>query len=106
MSKYLIQVNYTSEGMKGVLKEGGVGRRTMVEKLAANMGGSIESFHFAFGDHDAYVVADFPNEIDAAAVAMTVGASGAASCKTVVLMTPEDIDQATQRTVEYRAPGQ
>jgi uncharacterized protein with GYD domain len=76
-----------------------------VEKLVSNLGGSLESFYFAFGERDVYIIAEFPSHVDAAAVSMTVGAAGAASCKTVVLLTPEEIDEATQRTVEYRAPG-
>lgn len=105
MAKYLWQVSYTPEGMKGVLKEGGTSRRMMVEKMAANLGGTIESFNFAFGDDDVYLIGDFPSNVDVAAVAMTVGASGAASVKTTVLLTPEEIDEATQKVVEYRAPG-
>lgn len=106
MAKYLWEVSYTSDGMKGVLKEGGTSRRTMVEKLASNMGGTIESFHFAFGKNDAYIIAEFPGDVDAAAVAMTVGAAGAATVRTVTLLTPKQIDEATQKTVEYRPPGQ
>jgi len=106
VAKYLWEVSYTSDGMKGVLKEGGTSRRTMVENLASNMGGTIESFHFAFGENDAYIIAEFPGDVDAAAVAMTVGAAGAATVRTVTLLTPEQIDEATQKTVEYRPPGQ
>lgn len=105
MSKYLWQVSYSPEGMKGVLKEGGTSRREMVEKLAANMGGTIESMYFGFGDSDAYIIGDFPNNVDVAAVAMTVGAAGAASLKTTVLLTPEEVDQASKKSVDYRAPG-
>ena len=106
MPKYLWEVRYTVDGMKGVLKEGGSGRREMVEKLAANMGGTLESMHFAFGDVDAYIIADMPGDLDVAAVAMTVGAAGAASVRTVKLMTPEEVDEAKQKTVEYRGPGE
>lgn len=106
MARYLWEVRYTADGMKGVMKEGGSSRREMVEKLAANMGGTIESFNFAFGENDAYIIAEMPSDIDVAAVSMTVGASGAASVRTVKLMAPEEIDQAIQKTVEYRPPGQ
>lgn len=105
MAKYLCEASYTSEGMKGLLKEGGSSRRTMIEKLAANMGGSLESFYFAFGDNDVYLVVDMPSNADMAAIAMTVGASGAVSIKTTVLLTPEEVDGASQKTVEYRPPG-
>jgi uncharacterized protein with GYD domain len=106
MAKYMWQVNYTQEGMKGMLKEGGTGRREMIEKLAANMGGSIESMHFAFGDNDAFIIGEFPSNVDVAALAMTVGAAGAASVRTVVLLTPEEVDKAITKTVDYRAPGE
>jgi uncharacterized protein with GYD domain len=105
VGKYLLEVNYTSEGAKGLLKEGGVSRRTMVEKLVSNMGGTLESFNFAFGKRDAYCLIDIPNNADIAAISMTVGASGGAVTRTVVLLTPEEVDEATQKTVEYRAPG-
>lgn len=105
MAKYMWQVNYTQEGMKGMLKEGGTGRREMIEKLAANMGGSIESMHFAFGDNDAFIIGEFPSNVDVAALAMTVGAAGAASVRTVVLLTPEEVDKAVTKSVDYRAPG-
>jgi uncharacterized protein with GYD domain len=103
--KYLWKVSYTQEGMKGVLKEGGTSRRTMIDKLVSNMGGTLETFYFAFGEDDVILIADFPSNIDVAAVAMTVGAAGAAKVHTTVLLTPEDIDQAIEKTVEYRAPG-
>lgn len=105
MSKYLCEASYTPEGMRGLLKEGGSSRRTMVEKLAANMGGSLESFYFAFGDNDVYLIVDVPSNVDMAAIAMTVGASGAVSIKTSVLLSPEEVDGASEKTVEYRAPG-
>jgi uncharacterized protein with GYD domain len=105
MAKYLCQVSYTQAGMKGIMSEGGTSRRTMVEKLAGNMGGSLEAFYFAFGEDDVYLIADFPSKVDMAAVAMNVGASGAATVKTTVLLTPEEVDEATHKVVEYRAPG-
>jgi uncharacterized protein with GYD domain len=105
MAKYLWKVSYNSSGMQGLLKEGGTSRRTMADKMAANMGGSVESFHFAFGETDAYVIVDIPTIQDAAAISMAVGAVGAASVETVPLLTLEDVDEAIQKVVEYRAPG-
>ena len=105
MAKYLWKVSYTQEGVQGLLKEGGSGRRDMVEKLTAGLGGSLEAFYFAFGDDDVYVIADVPDAESAAAVSLTVSASGAASIETVVLLTPEQMDAATKKSVDYRAPG-
>ncbi|MET1001817.1 MAG: GYD domain-containing protein [Acidimicrobiia bacterium] len=105
MPKYLIVASYNTEGIKGVLDKGGVARRDAVSKLITDAGGSLESFHFAFGDEDAYVIVDLPNNETVAAIAMTVAASGAVTCKTVVLLTPEEIDRAAGVAVDYRPPG-
>jgi uncharacterized protein with GYD domain len=105
MARYLIEASYTREGMQGVMKEGGSGRRDAIGKLLADLGGSLESFYFAFGKTDAYVTVEVPDNITAAAIGMTVAASGAVSTNTVVLLTPEEIDQASKKSVAYRAPG-
>ena len=105
MAKYLWQVTYTTEGIRGVQKEGGTSRRAMVEQLVKELGGTVEAFYFAFGKKDVYVIAEIPDNKTAAAVAMTVGAAGAASIQTTVLLTPEEVDDATQISVDYRAPG-
>lgn len=73
--------------------------------MAEALGGSVEGFYFAFGDADAYVILDMPDNVSVAAVAMTVNASGAVSAKTTVLLTPEEVDQATQKSVDYAPPG-
>ena len=105
MPKYLITGGYSLDGIKGVMAEGGSGRRDAVAKLATSIGGSVESFHFAFGSDDVYIIADLPSNEAAAAVAMTVGASGSFSPRTVVLLTPEEVDAATKLSPSYRPPG-
>lgn len=103
MPKYLIEANYTPEGMKGVLAKGGTARREAVEKMAADVGGTVESFHFGFGATDAFV--DVPDNVTAAGIAMLVSASKMAACKTTVLLTPEEVDRAAQVHATYRPPG-
>lgn len=105
MARYLIEARYSPEGMKGVVAKGGVARREAVEKMLADVGGRVESFDFAFGDSDAFVICDVPDNVAAAAIGMAVGASGMASVKTTVLLSPEEIDRATQVSVSYRPPG-
>jgi uncharacterized protein with GYD domain len=105
MSKYLFQASYTQQGLKGLLKEGGTSRRSTVEQLARGMGGSIEAFYYAFGDADVYVIADMPDEATATALSLAIGATGSVSLKTTVLITPETVDEAVKKTVDYRAPG-
>jgi uncharacterized protein with GYD domain len=105
LARYMLCASYTTEGIKGVLKDGGTGRQDAVGKLLAELGGSLESFYFAFGDDDVYVTAEIPDNVTAAAIAMAVASSGAVRVKTTVLLTPEEIDRATHTTVKYRAPG-
>ncbi|MCY4580486.1 MAG: GYD domain-containing protein [Chloroflexi bacterium] len=105
MAKFLFQVSYTKEGLEGLLKEGGTRRREAVEQLFASVGGSLETFYYAFGDNDLYMIVDLPDDEAATAASLTVGASGAGSIKTTVLMTPESIDDAVLRTVAFRPPG-
>src|SRR5262245_53770686 len=105
MPKYMIQASYTGEGTKGVMKEGGTKRRDTVAANVKAAGGTLEAFYFAFGDADAFVIVDLPSNASAAALSMAVNASGVVNLKTHVLMTPEEIDQATKKSVDYRAPG-
>ena len=105
MPKFLIEASYTVEGAKGVQSAGGTSRRDAVAALAESVGGKMESFYFAFGDADVYTVVDLPDNESAAAVALAVNSRGAVALKTVVLLTPEEIDSAAKRSVDYRAPG-
>lgn len=105
MSRYLIRAQYTAQGARGLLSGGGSARRAAVEKMVNDAGGTLESFYFAFGDDDVYAVAELPDHASAAAVALAVNASGAVNLRTVVLLSPEEIDAAAQKTVGYTPPG-
>ena len=106
MPKYLVQASYTLEGAKGLLRDGGSKRRAAVQEMLKGLGGTMEAFYYAFGESDAFVIADIPDNVTATAVALAVNASGAVRAKTTVLITPEEVDQAIKKTVKYRAPGQ
>jgi uncharacterized protein with GYD domain len=132
MAKYLAQISYTVEGVKGLLKEGGTKRLeaakqltkelgttaihpplTMsfcsmeaVEHLIKGVGGTLETLYYAFGDCDVIVIMDLPDNASAAALSLAVSASGAAKVKTTVLLSPDEIDKATNKDVHYRPPGQ
>ncbi len=105
MPKYLFEVKYTLDGLKGLKDEGGTARAAAAKTLIEDLGGSLESFHFAFGGTDAYVVADLPDNASSAAVGLTVGASGGINNKTTVLITPEEMDAAAKKQPSYRPPG-
>ena len=75
----------------------------MFDELLAAVDRKAESFYYAFGDTNAFVIVDVPDNVTAAAVALTVGASGAVTLKTTVLMTAEEVDQATKKSPAARS---
>lgn len=105
MPKYLIQASYTRDGVQGLLKDGGSKRKAAAEQAIKGLGGTLEVFYFAFGDTDVFAIADAPDNLSVAAISLAVSASGAVQTKTTVLMTPEEMDQATKKSVSYRPPG-
>jgi uncharacterized protein with GYD domain len=106
MPKYLLKVRYSGEGLEGVMASGGSARRAVADDLAKEIGGAVESFHFAFGEDDAYVICELPDNRAAARLAMTVSASGRVSITTVPLLTVDDVDAIAAATrLEYAPPG-
>lgn len=105
MPKFLFKASYSTDGVKGVADKGGSARRDAVESLFEASGGKMEGFYFGLGETDAYVFGDLPDIESATAVALTVNQSGLASVTTVALLTPEQVDEASKASVEYRPPG-
>jgi uncharacterized protein with GYD domain len=106
MAKFLIKASYSADGLKGLMKAGGTSRVNAVEKALQGVGGTIESFYFAFGGDDVYVVVDGPDNAGAMAMAATIGSGGAMrDYETVVLLTPAEVDSAMSMTVDYVPPG-
>jgi uncharacterized protein with GYD domain len=106
MARYLVEANYVGDGIKGLLKEGGTSRRAAVEAAAKTVGGSVDAFYYAFGETDAYVIIDAPDNVTAAGLALTIAASGVVTLRTTVLITPEEVDRAVKASPNYRPPGQ
>ena len=105
MPKFLMEVSYTAEGAKGLLKDGGTKRRAAAEALVKSVGGTIESMYFTFGARDAIVVSDLPDTTAAAAAGIALAASGAVTSRTTLLITPAEIDAAVKKTASYTPPG-
>jgi uncharacterized protein with GYD domain len=103
--KYLLKASYTTAGVKGVAAEGGSARREAVGRAVGSVGGTMEAFYFAFGDADVYVIVDLPDNEAATALALVVNSSDAVTIETVCLLTPEEVDAASKKSVEYRAAG-
>jgi uncharacterized protein with GYD domain len=106
MPKFLVQGSYSVDGVKGVLKEGGTGRRTAVDSAVKALGGKLESMYFAFGDNDVVAIVDIPDNVTLAALTMGIGSTGTVRLATTVLLTAEEIDQASKKVLKFRAAGQ
>jgi uncharacterized protein with GYD domain len=105
MAKYLWTGGYTAEGIRGVMREGGTGRLEAIRKLVEGVGGRLESAYWAFGKADFFIVVELPDNVSAAAAAMTVAGAGAVELITIPLLTAEEVDQAGKMNVTYRPPG-
>jgi len=108
MPKYLIEVNYTAAGAKGVVHDGPGARRAAVEKAIQALGGRLEAFHYALGPVDLFVIAEMPDNTAAATIGLTVAQSGMAATRTTVLLSMEDAEAAAKRAAGatfYRPPG-
>ena len=105
MAKFLVQVSYTTDGAKGLRKEGGTKRVKVVTKALESVGGTVESFYFSFGVYDVVLVVDVPDNATAAAVSLAVAAAGTGHVVTTPLLTPDEIDHASGRKTAYKAPG-
>jgi uncharacterized protein with GYD domain len=105
MPRYLVEAKYTLEGIRGLRDKGGTARVAASKALIEEMGGTLESLYFCFGDTDAYLVCTMPDNVTAAAVSLIVGSAGGVATRTTVLLTPEEMDEAAQKQGSYRPPG-
>jgi uncharacterized protein with GYD domain len=106
MPKYLFEGDYSAEGTRGLLKDGGSKRKAVVAKALKKMGGKLDAMYFTFGIRDVICIVDLPDNVSAAAVSLAVSSSGSIAFKTTVLLTPEEVDQAsTKQDSGYTPPG-
>jgi len=105
MPKYLLEVNYTLDGLQGVVAKGGSARKAAASAAAKSVGGKLDAFYYAYGDDDAFIIADLPDATAGLAISLNVNASGAVRLSTLPLITPEEIDAASKKSIDYRAPG-
>lgn len=97
MPTYLVKVSYTEDGTQSVLEEGATSRREKLRHYTEKLGGTLESLYYALGDHDAYAIVKFPDKTSMAVASMLTKASGGGTCTATVLLTPEEIDEATEK---------
>ena len=106
MPKYLIEATYTNQGIQGLVRDSASGRRADVQAAVKGLGGKVEAFYYSFGDTDAIVIIDLPDNTAAAAFSLAVSGAGAVRTRTVPLLTVEEVDQALEIQPQYRSPGE
>ena len=105
MPKFLVEANYTAEGVKGLIKDKASGRKAALTQAVKKLGGKLDAMYFCLGENDVIVIADVPDHVTAAALSMAASASGLVRTKTTALLTVDEADEALSKTVSYRAPG-
>jgi len=105
MGKYMFHGSFSQTGLQGLMKEGGSARLKAVQALAESVGGSMETYYFAFGKDSYFIVCDLPSDEAATAVTLAVNASGAATNSTTKLLTAQQVDAAIKLSPSYRPPG-
>ncbi len=105
MPKYLFEVRYSAEGVKGLKSEGGSSRRAKAASLIEGFGGKLEAFYYAYGDVDVYCILDAPDESRALAMSMAVNETGVMTGRLTMLIAPEVVDAAAKVAIPFHAPG-
>ena len=105
MPTYLWRASYTSDGVKGLIKDGGTKRRAAIQQMIEQNGGKLHAFYFALGEADVFSIAEFPDVATAVAVSATVNASGLVHLSSTLLVSPEEVDAATKKSIAYKPPG-
>ena len=106
MPKYLYHGSYTDDGLKGLIKDGGTKRMEVTRKAIESLGGKMEAYYFAFGSNDFFIIAEAPDNINAVTGSLVANASGTVRVSITPLISPEEVDQAVKKTMDWSPPGQ
>ena len=106
MALYMYQVAYTAEAVAALIKEP-QDRVEAVRPALEAEGGKVLAYGYPFGEYDALVVYEAPDDTVAASFALAVAAGGAAkSAKTTRLMNGQEWIESLRRAhdSQYRPP--
>lgn len=97
MPAYLTQISYSAEGWAALVNNPH-DRTKAVKEPISKLGGKVDKFWFSFGDYDVVGVIEFPNNVNAAAIAMAFAAGGAIkSVRTTPLLSADDAIDAMKK---------
>ena len=105
MPKYLYHGSYTDDGLKGLIKDGGTKRMEVTRNAIESLGGKMEAYYFAFGSNDFFIIAEAPDNINAVTGSLVANASGTVRVSITPLISPEEVDQAVKKTMDWSPPG-
>ena len=106
MPFYLVQASYSTQAT-GAMIRSPQDRAAAVRPVIERMGGKLHGLWLSFGEYDAIVIAEMPDNVSAAAVAMAVGSSGGVSAyRTTPLLTTAEAMEAMKKAggVGYQPP--
>jgi len=106
MAYYLCQVSYSGEALQTLIKKPH-DRTGVVRAAVEKLGGKLLGFWYAFGQYDAVLILEMPDNASAAALPLAAAASGAITAShTTVLLAPTEAVAALQKAAKsgYRPP--
>ena len=107
MSRYLIEAAFTSDSFAALVKAPH-DRLGQLRPVVDQLGGSIETAYFTFGESDLILIAELPDNVSAAALSMAVSAAGGVRLhRTTPLLTIAESVRAMEQAsgIEYRSPS-
>ena len=107
MPHYLAQVSYTEQAWQALVSNP-QNRLEAIRPVVEKLGGRVVNAWFAFGDYDFVLIAEFPNNVSAAALSIAAAAGGACkSVKTTPLMETAEGLEALRKaaTSGYQPPS-
>ncbi len=107
MPLFLSQVAYNETGWQALVSNP-QNRVEAIRPVVDSLGGRIVNAYFAFGDFDFVLISEFPNNVNAAALAIAAAAGGAVkSIKTTPLLEATEGLEAVRKAASsgYRAPS-
>jgi len=105
MAFYLIRAQYSSPAVETMVKHP-QHREEALRKTCEALGGKLHHFFFSFGEYDAIVLAELPDNKAAAALSMSAEGSGAVTMvnTTVLLTVAEAMDAMKAAQTDQYAP--
>ena len=107
MPHYMVQAAYTVGAWGGLVKDP-QDRAEALRPAIETLGGKLVSFYMSFGEYDAVVIVEMPDNVSAAAVSIAAAAGGAVKAiKTTPLMTVQEGMEAMRKAGQagYRPPS-